>query len=205
MKKTQNGITLIALIITIIVMLILVAVTLVITLGENGIIAKAREASQKSNARQEAEKLELGANAGEKINGLVEDGTPWNLNTSGEKPDFEYYTYHYVEGNNEGHMLLIVPGKGTGALFTLYCEEIEDGESSGVLAENIYDEGKYINTGSSWNGDFLTNLPEEAIITTYRCSFTHLGQYGEDFYASPFKLTKGGEIYFDIDNIEITN
>ena len=37
-------------------MLILVAVTLVITLGENGIIAKAREASNNLNARQEAEK-----------------------------------------------------------------------------------------------------------------------------------------------------
>ena len=58
-----GGITLIALIITIIVMLILVAVTLVITLGENGIIAKAREAKNTQALRQEAEKSELGANA----------------------------------------------------------------------------------------------------------------------------------------------
>ena len=42
--KKEKGITLIALIITIIVMLILVAVTLTIALGDNGIIAKAREA-----------------------------------------------------------------------------------------------------------------------------------------------------------------
>ena len=87
--QTQKGITLIALIITIIVMLILVAVTLVITLGDNGIIAKAREAKTKTNTRIEAEKLELGANAGDKINVLVEDGTPWNLNTSGEDDDGE--------------------------------------------------------------------------------------------------------------------
>ena len=65
--KTQKGITLIALIITIIVMLILVAVTLVITLGDNGIIAKAREAKNTQALRQEAEKLELGANAGNNI------------------------------------------------------------------------------------------------------------------------------------------
>ena len=86
--KTQNGITLIALIITIIVMLILVAVTLVITLGDNGIIAKAREAKNTQALRQEAENLELGANAGDNINALVENGTPWNLNTSGEKPKY---------------------------------------------------------------------------------------------------------------------
>ena len=44
--KNQKGITLVALIITIIVMLILVAVTLSIVLGDNGVIKKGREASQ---------------------------------------------------------------------------------------------------------------------------------------------------------------
>ena len=46
--KKQAGITLIALIITIIVMLILVSVTLTITLGENGIISKTKEAKEKT-------------------------------------------------------------------------------------------------------------------------------------------------------------
>lgn len=46
--KRQNGITLVALIITIIVMLILVAVTLMIALGENGIISKSKEASMET-------------------------------------------------------------------------------------------------------------------------------------------------------------
>lgn len=46
--KKQSGITLVALIITIIVMLILVAVTLMIALGENGIISKSKEASMET-------------------------------------------------------------------------------------------------------------------------------------------------------------
>ena len=53
--KNQKGITLIALIITVIVMLILVVVTLTISLGDDGIIAKAREARTKTEGAQTAE------------------------------------------------------------------------------------------------------------------------------------------------------
>lgn len=48
--KSQKGITLVALIITIIVMLILVSVTLTIVLGENGLINKAKEAGKETNS-----------------------------------------------------------------------------------------------------------------------------------------------------------
>jgi len=44
--KNNNGITLIALVITIIVLLILASVTITVLLGENGIITKAKEASE---------------------------------------------------------------------------------------------------------------------------------------------------------------
>ena len=43
--KKKEGITLIALVITIIVLLILAGITIELTLGDNGIIAKARKAS----------------------------------------------------------------------------------------------------------------------------------------------------------------
>ena len=46
--KKQSGITLIALIITIVVMLILVAVTLMIALGENGVVQNTRKASKET-------------------------------------------------------------------------------------------------------------------------------------------------------------
>ena len=45
--KGRNGITLIALVITIIVLIILAGVSINLILGENGIIAKARQASKK--------------------------------------------------------------------------------------------------------------------------------------------------------------
>ena len=47
-KKRKNGITLIALAITIVVLLILAGVTITFVLGEDGLIAKAREAQKES-------------------------------------------------------------------------------------------------------------------------------------------------------------
>lgn len=43
MLKGQNGITLVALVITIIVLLILAGVTISLTLGENGLITRAQQ------------------------------------------------------------------------------------------------------------------------------------------------------------------
>lgn len=59
-KLRQNkAITLIALVITIIVLLILAAVTLNFVLGENGIIAKAKEAKEKTLISQYEEQINL--------------------------------------------------------------------------------------------------------------------------------------------------
>ncbi|MBR2290675.1 MAG: hypothetical protein IJ867_08970 [Clostridia bacterium] len=55
-KKT--GITLIALIITIIVLLILAGVTINVLVGDNGVVSKAMEASEKANSSSERELIE---------------------------------------------------------------------------------------------------------------------------------------------------
>ena len=51
-RKNKNAITLIALVITIVIMLLLAAVAIQMTMGENGLIAKSREA-QKAQAKAE--------------------------------------------------------------------------------------------------------------------------------------------------------
>ena len=56
-KFKNNGITLIALIITIIVMLILTGVTLSITLGDNGLVNKAKEAATQTQIAMDRELL----------------------------------------------------------------------------------------------------------------------------------------------------
>ena len=57
--KANYGITLIALIITIIVLLILAGVTLNMVMGENGIIKKANTANEETNRQSATEKLNL--------------------------------------------------------------------------------------------------------------------------------------------------
>ena len=59
--KKQKGITLIALVVTIVVLLILAAVSISMLGGENGIIRQAQEAKDKTEAAEEKEKVEISA------------------------------------------------------------------------------------------------------------------------------------------------
>lgn len=56
-RKNNEGITLVALVITIILMLILVGVVLNLTLGQDGLIAKAKEAKKKQILAEAKEKI----------------------------------------------------------------------------------------------------------------------------------------------------
>ena len=59
MEKSKNGITLIALVVTIVVLLILAGISISMTLEKNGIIYYALKAKNNSNGAMEKEKLEL--------------------------------------------------------------------------------------------------------------------------------------------------
>ena len=86
--KQQKGITLIALIITIVVMLILVAVTLSIALGQNGVVTNAKDAAKGTNSSYSAENRVLGdQELGNKINNLVEDDAELTIDTTPTEED----------------------------------------------------------------------------------------------------------------------
>lgn len=57
--KKQNGITMVALVVTIIVLIILAGVSINMLVGDNGIITNAKEAGEKQKIAELAEKLEL--------------------------------------------------------------------------------------------------------------------------------------------------
>ena len=61
MKRDSKGITLIALVITIIVLLILAGVTIATLTGDNGILTRATDASEQTKLADEKEKIELSA------------------------------------------------------------------------------------------------------------------------------------------------
>ena len=56
---SQNGITLIALIITIIILIILAGITINLTVGDNGIFSKAKEARKQHEIADAREKIEI--------------------------------------------------------------------------------------------------------------------------------------------------
>ena len=150
--KTQKGITLVALIITIIVMLILVAVTLVITLGENGIIQKAKEASLKSNDRQNAEKDEFSSeNAEKRINDLVNEGKSWDIFT-GKKIPTEEEEVKKESGNDKGYV-------------GYYADVDGDDEVDGVIYADLAVgvSGQWTNNWGDYSYEKVTNLKEYTI------------------------------------------
>lgn len=63
MKKNSKGITLIALVITIIVLLILAGISIASLTGENGILTKATESKEKTQIEEEKEQIKLAYNA----------------------------------------------------------------------------------------------------------------------------------------------
>ena len=76
---TTSGITLIALVVTIVVLLILAGITISLVFSENGIIAKAREAAEKTNqavANEQASMNDLAEYMGNMINSIGGESTP---------------------------------------------------------------------------------------------------------------------------------
>ena len=100
MKRTkQNGITLIALVITIIVLLILAGVSIATLTGENGILTRANDAKTNTEVAEEKEKVELSA-TGALAEGLGGEIDIDKLRTELGKY-FENGKYDVQEGTNE--------------------------------------------------------------------------------------------------------
>lgn len=82
MMKKENGITLIALVITIIVLLILAGVSIAMLTGDNGILNKATDASEKTLAAEAEEAIKLAVNVvlANKLDPSVTDSSKKEIN-----------------------------------------------------------------------------------------------------------------------------
>ena len=109
--KKQNGITLIALVITIIVLLILAGVSIATLTGENGILSKAETAKMETDEGKIIEEIKLGYNAvkiGSNLNG-------WNKDTEAAELEKELTNMNqtdeitaYKENLKDGKEVIIV-------------------------------------------------------------------------------------------------
>ncbi len=92
-RKYQKGITLIALVITIIVLLILAGVSIATLTGENGILTKANQAREDTNREGSREKIELAVMASYDENG--------NFNSDKFKEEIKKYGGEIVSENED--------------------------------------------------------------------------------------------------------
>ena len=99
LAKSREGITLIALVVTIVVLLILAGITITFVLGEGGILDMAKEAAKRTNEAKEQELKDFadfqnqvenwvngGTNPGEESNPPPYDVTTPNQTFEGEQP-----------------------------------------------------------------------------------------------------------------------
>ena len=100
--KEMKGITLVALVVTIVVLLILAGVSINSVLGENGIIIKAKEAAEKTDAAQEREMIERNLLEQELENSLATP-TPKPQPTDGVKIPAGFY---YVGGTKTSGIVI---------------------------------------------------------------------------------------------------
>ena len=165
--KKERGITLVALVITVIVLIILAGVTLSTLVGDNGIITKAQEAKQNmANAAAEEDKLiqnllnEIkGIEAGE---GEIEVPDP---PTEPEEP-----TYPTIESTlSEGKYVWYTDANGTQQkCIVLYGPENSNYDSYGVqvittdTVENVTLGSSNFNTNRDIYNSLVTTLNKEA-------------------------------------------
>ena len=115
-NKNEKGITLIALVVTIVVLLILAGVSLSLVLGENGLINKSKEARDKyaeatKNEQSELDKVDEWLE--ENIGGSTGGGGSQDLPSTGEtKPYLPGDDFHQVPGTDLSNGLVIEDGIG---------------------------------------------------------------------------------------------
>lgn len=163
-QKNEKGITLVALVVTIIILLILASVSINLTLGDNGIIIKAKEAKRKSQEGYINEEFAMNLIQNEIKNNINSiDSNPGKLEGSGTKEnpyvinsveDFIFLQYDVTNGNTyEGKIVKL-------------GHDIDFNANNAYVDPNSLDYKKY-----GYNGEIKKYIQENGInpigITNY--------------------------------------
>ena len=161
--KTNKGITLIALVITIIVLLILAGVTIATLTGDNGILSKVETAKMETDEGKIVEEIKLGYNAvkiGSNLNGWNKDTESAELETELTNMNQTDEIIAYKENLKDGNEVIIVEYVNRDKI---YCiddnSEIHECEIEyflGDIQQETLDNGEYaIFTLSSAGANFI--------------------------------------------------
>ena len=131
--KTSNGITLIALVITIIVLLILAGVTIATLTGDNGILKKAGDAKTQTEQAKEDENLKIA------IAGSY--GTDGKLNLKDLKDNLENQGINYDKNNTGFPLEVTVNGEkkkiDENGNVTVKLESVADSKTKGTVFNDV--------------------------------------------------------------------
>ena len=150
LKRKEKGITLIALVITIIVLLILAGVSIAMLTGENGILGQATNAKKETEEAEEKEKIQLAVlDAISKNNDLTEE----NLQTEIDDEFGEGETKVYPNGDED--FSVIFQNKDSNY-------RIEDGEVTKIdiafkieNKEDLQDFAEQVNNGNTFKDEYV--------------------------------------------------
>ena len=154
-ERKQKGITLVALVITIIVLLLLAGVTISLLVGENGIITKAKEGGNRTQQAQEKEKIELAVTASimEDTDKLtIEEG---NLNTE-LMNEFGGDGEYILTNNQDGSFLIRIEKSKRTYYIGNYGEVIGEENMKKISnAEELKAFRDEVNSGNSYDGWYV--------------------------------------------------
>ena len=159
LSKTNSGITLIALVITIIVLLILAGVTIATLTGDNGILTKVTEAKDKTEEGEEVEKVKLSAtgalakdNGGEIKEQYLDEELASNFGEKG------------TDYNLEGTGPFTVTVLGSGRKYIVNKDGSVESSAGGDVQDDVA--GKYYDTETDITvGGKLVTIPEGAQVS----------------------------------------
>ena len=187
--QTNNGITLIALVITIIVLLILAEVTIATLMGDNGILTKATEARDKTKVAEEEEKVKLavsGALAKENGKGISQYNLEEELGKYFNSGDFyvepginetgeEGYIVTITENNPEGNKYFVSKDGIVGKYTVREPAEPTEGVGENFDMSNGVIEVKFLD-GTSYN---TTDTPNHPVLKEGMTAITYNESTGE--------------------------
>lgn len=127
MKKQERGITLIALVITIIILLILAGISIAMLTGENGILTKADNAKKETDIQETKEqiKLEIMGNVDDSRNYTNEDVIRAVKKVTGNEVEEKAEWVLSEKGNNVNLVDLWKTAKVTITFFKMHMSELE--------------------------------------------------------------------------------
>ena len=187
MKKTNSGVTLIALIITIIVLLILAGVTIAMIMGDNGILNRAADASEQTEIAEEKEAINLAY-----VGALAKENGGEISQTTLEEELANYFEtgkYAVEPGTNddgtEGYIVIITENDPNGR--TYFVDKngniIEGWTITPEKTDGSYSANKGVNTPKidEENGMQLVKYDEETqtwVEDTTKSEYSYVAQTG---------------------------